>query len=175
MKDLEKCESEGEAVYQTTIMMDIIDRHRLDGKLDYACESAWKCMPMPRRQPLSNDMSQPKPDPVVAFKSSELLHEIQISMLGRLTGYVCPEVFNEQNGKRAFHFFSIEAKGAKGEANNLAALRQNSNTASQGLYNMYMVMREANRMDEFIEKIRSYSAVATSTSAHFRVHRAVKL
>lgn len=174
-KDLEKCETEGEAVYQRTIMMEILDRHRLDGKLDYACESPWKCMPMPQRQPALRQMCQPKPDLTVAFKRRELLKDIQILLLGGLRGHICPEAFNEQNSKRAFYFFSVETKGAKGEANNSTALRQNLNTASQGLYNMYMVMREAKKVDQFLEKVRFFSAVATSAGVHFRVHRAVML
>jgi hypothetical protein len=42
-------------------MMDLFDRHSLDGQLDYICEAPWCSARMPRRDE-SLQLAQPKPD-----------------------------------------------------------------------------------------------------------------
>ncbi len=49
--DLAKCEISDEAIFQRTIMMELIDRHQLSDILDYTCESPWTCIStMPQRK-----------------------------------------------------------------------------------------------------------------------------
>jgi hypothetical protein len=54
--DLEKCEGADEATFRRTIMIDIIDRHKLDHKLDWVCESPQTCTCMPQK--MSGALSQ---------------------------------------------------------------------------------------------------------------------
>ncbi len=90
---------------------------------------------------------------------------------------MCPESAKENHRGRAFHFLSIEVKGASGEIANWTAHRQNFNTASQALHNMYFFMNEAGpeTLEAFYKQVRFYSVVATSGIFHVRVHRAIKL
>ena len=76
---------------------------------------------------------------------------------------------------RAFHFFSMEVKGWQADLGNQVAFYQNLNTASQALHNLYVFMKEAGDEKNFFEKVRFYSAVATTAGFAVRVHRAFEL
>lgn len=176
--DLLKCAASEEAVFQRTVMMDLIDRHQLGGTLDYTCESQWQCARMPQRGgELANRMPKPKPDLAVAFISKPILPSFQQADLGDFRNTMCPENVKEGQYHRAFHFLSIEAKGASGDIANCKAHRQNFNTATQALHNMYFFMQKAGteQLKGFFEKVRFYSVVATSKSFFVRVHRAVRV
>lgn len=174
--DLLKCESSDEALFQRTIMMDLIDRHNLENPLDYVCESAWQCARMPRKDQGPVEITQPKPDLAVAFKTTSLVPVFEVLDLGLLKSHMCPEGAKEGKDDRAFHFFSMEVKGARAESeNSTIAVRQNFNTATQALHNIYLFMKKADDESTFFEKVRFYSAIATSVGFQVRVHRAVKL
>lgn len=176
--DMSKCKLSDEAIFQRTIMMDLISRYQHADTLDYTCESQWDCFRMPQRGgELAKRMPMPKPDLAVAFKASAILSTFQQADLGDYINIMCPEVFKEDKCDRAFHFLSIEAKGASGEIANWKAHRQNFNTATQALHNIYFFMKMAGEkeLEVFYKTVRFYSVVATSTTFYVRVHRAVEV
>jgi hypothetical protein len=67
---------------------------------------------------------------------------------------MCAELAKDANDGRAFHFFSMEVKGAQGDLANRVAYCQNFNTASQALHDMYLFMKKADKEDEFFSKAR---------------------
>ena len=172
--DLLKCEREQEAVFQRTIMMDAISRHKLGDLLDYTCESPWTCDPMPRRnsgEPYK--MALPKPDLAIAFKSRAIISPFAWPNLRPFMKYICPEAYKEGKADRVFHFFSLEVKGANFNPGDFIGVRQNLNAASQALHNMWTFMKIANQESTFFKDVRFFSATATSAGFQFRVHRAV--
>ncbi len=176
--DMSKCKKSDEAIFQRTIMMHLISRHQLGDTLDYTCESKWDCVPMPQRgAELARRMPMPKPDLAVAFKASALLGIYKQPDLGDYMNLMCPEKFREDKCDRAFHFLSIEAKGASGKIANWDAHRQNFNTATQALHNIYFFMKMVGgkELEQFFTKVRFYSVVATSSIFHVRVHRAIEI
>ncbi|KAL9116838.1 MAG: hypothetical protein Q9187_006633, partial [Circinaria calcarea] len=165
--DMEECQRSGEATFQRTIMMEIINRHKLGDYLKYSCESTWTCQPMPRT--ISKDfdrMTMPTPDLAVSFKTSALIDALRLNRLSQWMSLICPESLKENKVDRAFHFFSLEAKNAQMASQSNVALRQNFNVASLALHNMYMVMRKANMEDVFFKDVRFFSATATSSGFH---------
>ncbi len=177
--DFAKCEISDVAIFQRTIMMELIDRHQLSDTLDYACESPWTCIStMPQRKSdFGHLMPKPKPDLAVAFKADSLLPILQQNDLRSWRSIMCPESAKETNRARAFHFLSIEVKGAPGKIEDWTAHRRNFSTASQALHNMYFFMNEAGQemLEAFYKQVRFYSVVANSGIFHVRVHRAIKL
>lgn len=172
--DVEKCTLSDEALFQRTVMMDVMDRHRLNPALDYTCETRWTCNRMPH--PPEGDaskMSKPKPDLAVAFNFESVADLRYLPKLKDWKGYMCPEASKENKDNRAFHFFSMEVKGAQFAVGDNVGHRQNHNTATQALHNMYMFMKRANAVETFLNKVRFYSAMGTSSGFHIRVHRAV--
>ncbi|MCJ1473888.1 hypothetical protein MMC13_002543 [Lambiella insularis] len=175
--DLLKCGTCDEALFQRTIMMEILDRYKLGDHLDYTCESAWTCASMPRRNGDGRyRLAKPKPDIAVSFKLDAVMSEADIPMLGVLRGCMCPESSKKEGSNdRAFTFFSMEVKDSQAKPGEPIANRQNFNTASQALFNIYQFMKKAGREEIFLEKVRFYSAVATPASCYIRVHRAVRV
>jgi hypothetical protein len=176
--DMSKCKKSHEAIFQRTIMMELIDRHKLDEQLDYICEALFISDRMPRRDK-KTELAQPKPDLAVAFTTTSLIPGDaslrRLALLGELQGHMCPEGKGSGQVDRAFHFFSIEVKGKLGKIGNNEAEFQNLNTASQALHNMYLFMKKADDVDTFLNKVRFFSIVATAQSFEVRVHRAVQL
>jgi hypothetical protein len=177
--DLSKSAISDEAIFQRTIMMDLINRHQLADTLDYTCESRWTCpSSMPHKNPeLAKKMPKPKPDLAVAFQADCLLPVFQQTDLDSLRSIMCPESSGEVKRDRAFHFLSIEVKKAKGQLDSWVAHRQNFNTATQALHNIWYFMDLAGKesLEIFYKKVRFYSVVATPGSFHVRVHRAIEL
>jgi len=66
-------------------------------------------------------------------------------------------------------------KGWQGDLGNQVAFCQNLNTASQALHNLYVFLQKAGDERVFYEKVRFYSAVATTAGFEVRVHRAFEL
>ena len=174
--DLIKCDNSQEAIFQRTIMIDVIDRHKLGTMLDYTCESIWTCKAMPRLNATENyTMAPPKPDLAVAFRSEVVVSDFSLPRMKPFLNYMCPEAYRESNADRAFHFFSLEAKGAQFSDRDFIGFRQNHNTASQALYNMWTFMKVAGMEREFFKEVRFFSATATSAGFQVRMHRAVEL
>jgi hypothetical protein len=177
--DLMKCKVSDEAILQRTIMMDLINRHHLEDTLDYTCESQWSSpSTIPQRDSaLASRMPKPKPDLAIAFKGTSLLSRFRQADLQNYRGVMFPESSKQVKRDRAFHFLSIEVKGALGENENWSVHQQNFNTATQALHNMFIFMKLAGKeaLEEFYKKVRFFSVVATSKAFHVRVHRAIRL
>lgn len=174
--DLQESQVAGEATFQRTIMMEIINRHKLGDCLKYSCESLWICQPMPKKKSENFDrMAAPKPDLAVSFRTSAVIDELRRNRLSYLTQYISPESLKEDKIDRAFHFFSMEVKNAQTSSKDNIALRQNFNVASQALHNIYMVMRLAKMEDFFFREVRFFSVTATCSGFHVRCHRAVRV
>jgi hypothetical protein len=177
-KDMSKCRVSDEPIFQRTVMMELINRHELAATLDYTCESRWTCERLPHRgSDFALRMPMPRPDLAVAFKATSILDEFQQCDLGNMIKVMCPEAYKEEKCDRAFHFLAIEVKGALGHITDWEAHRQNFNTASQALHNIYFFMEKAGPedLDAFFSKVRFYSVVATTSTFYIRVHRAIKL
>jgi hypothetical protein len=171
--DLVKCQSSHEALFQRTIMMDLIDRCNLDSILDYVCEVSWIAKPVPSKD-RSVEIVEPVPDLAVAFRTTSLIrNEKYLPELGSLRYHMCPEGVVDDSCERAFHFFSVEVKGKRGDIE--VAKKQNLITASQGLYNMYLFMKETGHLNIFFDQVRFFSVAAAGNYFEVRVHRAVKV
>ncbi|KAF3768502.1 hypothetical protein M406DRAFT_71500 [Cryphonectria parasitica EP155] len=185
--DLQKTRNDPlEPVFQRTIMMSMIDRHRLlydreDATipiLDFSVERIWKCPPMPSRvlfDPQPKCLTQPKADLALAFRQFAIFqrrrwHDLPDAMRSLL----CYE--GQATGKevRVLHFMTIEGKNSFKTPDDEVALSQNLNNASQSLHNMYEFFREAGdeHVQIFFEKVRFFSCVSTSKGIKIRVHRA---
>ncbi len=179
--DKSRCARSNEAKFQRTVMMDILDRHKLNENTDYDCEAPWHSRRFPCRDCSAEQcrISMPTPDLAVGFRSNSLLMDDEVSVawtrLKSLEGHIFPEGTTLHQKDRAFHFFSMEVKGKRGTLDNKTAQAQNLNTASQALYNIYRCMKEANELNLFFEEIRVFSAVATVEGFWLRVHRAIKV
>lgn len=178
--DLIKCQASlNEAVFQRTIMMDLINRHHLENALDYTCESQWssECTIPQRNSTLASRIPKPRPDLAVAFKTKSILGSFKQADLQVYKSLMCPESSARDKRDRAFHFLSIEAKKNSGQIGDAEAQDQNFNTASHALHNIYFFMKMAGQefLKLFYEKVRFFSVVATGRSFHVRVHRAVEV
>lgn len=132
---------------------------------------------MPRNMPVDAlPTCQPRPDLAVAFKRSSLINTPKFTKLQTLRTQMCPEVTTDAQGeRRAFHFFSLEAKKPDAHKGESLASLQNLNTATQALYNIYVFMKRAQMEQKFFKEVRFYSIIATSQVFEVRVHRAVEL
>lgn len=170
--DMQRCKISDEAVYQRTIMMDILDRHKLTESLDYNCEAQWTCLPVPSGIKWGWQLPSPRPDLFVAFKARAILNMRDWPDLQNLRDYMCPETAKQGYTNRAFPFFAMEVKGAQADLGNVAASYQNLNTASQALYNIYLFMAMANDLEIFHRDVRFFSVISTSSTFQLRMHRA---
>lgn len=175
--DMSKCDVAYEEMFHRTIMMNLIDRHSLADILDYVCEVPWNCERMPRRRPVGSlETCKPKPDLAVAFKRSSLIGHLEFTVLNRLRTTMCPETAEDENDdRRAFHFFSLEAKKPDANRGETLASLQNLNTATQALHNIYVFMKIAEQEQVFFDDVRVFSIVASSQVFEVRMHRAMKI
>ena len=179
--DMSKCTRSNEAKFQRTIMMTILNRQELDEKLDFECEAEWKSERFPCLNCIIKTckLVKPKPDLAVAFQSESLLPSDGINgdweRLRDFESHIFPEGNQQYQKERAFHFFSMEAKGKLGQIGNQKAHFQNLNTASQALYNIYYCMKRTNDLDTFFDKVRVFSATATVEGFLVRVHWPLKI
>ena len=175
-----KCLSGGEAIFQRSLMMSMIDRYRIftdpGNSLDFSVEESWLCPPMPTRGLLSKDqqiIALPSPDLCVCFRTEKVLSQIcrrglsqamlKMIMVG---GRSIPQC------KRSFPFLILEAKNGATSHSRETALAQCLNTASQALHNMYEFFREAGMTSEFFDNVRFFTVAATASGCIFRMHRA---
>ncbi|KAI0799227.1 hypothetical protein GGR55DRAFT_692851 [Xylaria sp. FL0064] len=148
--------------------MSMIDRHRFIYKtgeprspvLDFAVERTWKCLPMPSMAFRRNDtevLTAPKPDLALAFDRDA--------------------IFDPRYQVRVFHFVTIEAKSSFKTLDDPTALSQVLNNSSQSLHVMYELFREAGEehLQTFFDKVRVFSAIATSKGIKVNVHRACRI
>lgn len=120
--DLRKVSNDSlEAIFQRTILMSMINRHRLiygqrDAIIDFAVEKPWACPPMPTRQFINADpksLSQPKADLALAFHHRAIFQERYWDYLPlALRNMVCYEGNETISQSRIFHFMTIESKSS---------------------------------------------------------------
>ncbi|KAJ2982212.1 hypothetical protein NUW58_g6493 [Xylaria curta] len=189
--DLEKSiHDPDEPVFRHTIMMSMIDRHRLiysggdDNQrvIDFAVERPWTCPPMPTRvsKDLQSDgkfLTQPKPDLAIAFCRNHLFPKHWQSLPQATRDIVCYEGRGKTKTARAFHFMTVEGKQPYKTVDDNIALSQCLNNASQSLHNMYEFFKEAGEehLDIFFDRVRFFSAVSTTRGVKIRIHRACRV
>lgn len=185
--DLQKTRDDPlEPVFQRTIMVSMIDRHRFiyDREeasipiLDFAVERTWKCPPMPSRvlfDPQPKCLTQPKADLALAFRQFAIFQrESWQELPDAMRSLICYEGQATGREVRVFHFMTIEGKNSFKTPDDEVGLSQNLNNASQSLHNMYEFFREAGdeHLRTFFDKVRFFSCVSTSKGIKIRVHRA---
>jgi hypothetical protein len=186
--DQAKCnKGSNEALFQRTLMMSLIARHRLiyardptpQCLLDFSVEESWGCPAMPTRAYWKGEsfLTQPKPDLAVCFDRKALIPDHLWNDMPRATKRLaCYESADEIGGARVFHFFTIEAKKAKTSTGDTVGMRQSLNNSSQALHNMFEFFREAGPQheDTFFAKVRFFSVVASTEGLAIRTHRATR-
>lgn len=192
--DKAKCTpASSEALYQRTLMMNLIARHFLIYQLDsskqqifdFSVEEPWGCLPMPSRllwalpkgqKSEAKFLTQPKPDLAVCFKREAVISEWMWKQLPEPTkGLACFEN-SSSNVSRIFHFLTVEAKKAMLDIDSPQALHQCLNNASQALHNMFEFFRDAGPDHEqvFYDKVRFFSVVANRKGIIIHIHRAIR-
>ena len=133
---------------------------------------------MPRRDQ-KIQLSHPKPDLTIAFKTTSLLPEdcalTDLRGLGSLVSHLFPEGTSDGGIDRTFHFLSIEVKGKNGKVGNVPPRDQNLNTAAQALHNIFVVIKKAELEETFFREVRVFCIVATTACFELRVHRPIRL
>jgi hypothetical protein len=83
---------------------------------------------------------------------------------------------DEFGSKKAFLFFTIEAKKASASIDDSVARKQNLNNASQSLHQMYEFFKDAGPQheEEFFAKVRFFSVVSSTKGFAIRIHRATR-
>ena len=178
-----------EAIFQRTIMMNLIARHCLIYRrdtsrprlLEISVEEFWTCSPAPSRAFVEGGgslLTKPKPDLAVSFCRERLLPDLSwISLPFATQSLASYESLCYPARRKVFHFLVIEAKKGMSSTADPAALLQSLNNASQSLYNMYEFFREAGSDHEqkFFEEVRVFSIIATTEGLTFRIHRATRV
>jgi len=178
-----------EAIFQRTMMMNLIARHCLIYRrdtsrlrlLEISVEEFWTCSPAPSRAFVEGEgslLTKPKPDLAVSFCRERLLSDLSwISLPLATQSLASYENLRHTARRKVFHFLTIEAKKGMTSTADSAALLQSLNNASQSLYNMYEFFREAGSDHEqkFFEEVRFFSVVATTEGLTFRIHRATRV
>ena len=192
--DKAKCTPDSsEALYQRTLMINLISRHSLIYQFDsskqqifdFSVEEPWGCLPMPSRvlwdipkgrESEAKFLTQPKPDLAVCFIREAVISDSMWKTLPEPTkGLACFEN-SLKNDSRIFHFLAIEAKKAMVDTESPQALHQCLNNASQALHNMFEFFRDAGPKHEqlFYDKVRFFSIVANRRGLIVRIHRAIR-
>lgn len=171
--DIAKCRVEAENVFQKTIMMKSINRHRLHEFLDYGTEKLWHSNTPPSKT--GRYMNKPKPDVAIGFRSKVLFPKSvsqKTSLSKELQRYLCPEM----TSNRAFPFFMLEVKGSMSDINAENAKAQGLISATHALYNIWQFIKGNEELEtEFFTKFRIFTAAANGATFWMRAHRAVKL
>ena len=192
--DTAKCTADpSQALYQRTLMINLIARHLLiyqfdtskEQIFDFSVEEPWGCSPMPsrllwaitqRQKSGAKYLTQPKPDLAVSFKREAVISDRMWKTLPEPTkGLACFEN-SSSNASRIFHFLAVEAKRAMLDLDSPQALYQCLNNASQALHNMFEFFRDAGPEHEqvFYDKVRFFSVVANRKGIIVRIHRAIR-
>ncbi|KAF7508193.1 hypothetical protein GJ744_009490 [Endocarpon pusillum] len=185
--DQDKCnEGSKEALFQRTLMMSLIARHRFiyhtDASrirsLDFSVEEPWSCPPMPTRayKKRTKFLTQPKPDLAVSFCRHTLMSNSLWNKMPKATQRLACCEISRTTSTRVFPFFTIEAKKAEASSGNTVGKLQSLNNASQALHNMFEFFRDAGPQheDKFFNEVRFFSVVASTEGLTIRIHRATK-
>ena len=192
--DKAKCTPDSsEALYQRTLMINLIARHLLiyqfdsskEQIFDFSVEEPWGCLPMPSRllweiskgkKSEAKFLTQPKPDLAVCFKREAVISDRMWKTLPEPTRRLACFENSSSSASRVFHFLAVEAKKAMLDLGSPQALHQCLNNASQALHNMFEFFRDAGPEHEqvFYNKVRFFSVVANKTGIIVRIHRAIR-
>jgi len=186
--DQAKCnEGSNEALFQRTLIMSLIARHRWiydrdDTKvryLDFGVEESWSCPPMPTRAYRKGlkFLTQPKPDLAVSFRRPAVMsNSLWNRMPDATQRLACCGNLGAHWGSRVFPFFTIEAKKTMISNGDTVGMLQSLNNASQALHNMYEFFKDAGQTHEenFFGKVRFFSVVASTEGLTIRIHRATQ-
>jgi hypothetical protein len=184
--DRAKCdEGFSEALFQRTVMMSLIARHRLiypcdasnQQRLDFSVEEIWNCPPMPTRayEKGAKFLTRPKPDLAVFFRREALISDRLWNNMPKATkSLACYENDKEVGETRVFHFFTIEAKKQGFSSKDTVGKRQSLNNASQALHNMFEFFRDAGHEKTYFTKVRFFSVVASTEGLTIYIHRATQ-
>lgn len=186
--DQAKCnEGSKEALFQRTLMMSLIARHRfifhIDASrtqiLDFSVEEPWTCPPMPTRayKKRLKFLTQPKPDLAVSFCRHTLISNSLWNNMPEATRRLARcEISGIIPDTRIFPFFTIEAKKAETSSGDTVGKLQSLNNASQALHNMFEFFRDAGPQHEkkFFSEVRFFSVVASTEGLTIHIHRATK-
>ncbi|KAJ2984431.1 hypothetical protein NUW58_g6061 [Xylaria curta] len=173
-KDLTRCGRSGEAVFQRTAMLSIIDRWQLNDMFDFNCEGHWSLQgeyPLPSIQGVEDKVSGPKPDLAIFFNTEALLGSDGFS--APIPPILKSCIFPDNYIRRCFPFVFIEAKEAFHDIT--TALYTNMHSASQALFNIYTWMRKAGQTDAFFQSVRLFSIAINAEKVIVRTHRAKPL
>lgn len=166
--DLARCREANESVLQGAVMQTIIDRYQLHEILDYNCDGLWSQSKDNQVFSTQDDtVPMPKPDLAMSFTLDSLTdEEYNAPIPNDIKDCIRPD-----GGERCFPFLFMEAKKAATDLDE--ALRQNMNSASQALFNIYTWMLRAGHEDLFCQDVRIFSMVLNAKDLSVRVHRAV--
>ncbi|KAI0873680.1 hypothetical protein GGS24DRAFT_517387 [Hypoxylon argillaceum] len=178
--DLKKAiKDERDATFQRTVIMSMLDRHRLiynltDGNqsvLDFAVQSTWNCPFMPTRA-LKRDkpdrvLSRPKPDISIAFRLQSIIEDGLICTIPEATRRIMTYEAEDGTGtQRAFHFLMIEPENEDKTSNSIDGQLRNINSASQSLHCLYEFFNEADRQEVQCDKSCCTPGAATVTAGN---------
>ena len=186
-RDQDQCDgTSNEALFQRTIMMNLISRHSIidyrdDNNqlcLDFSVEEPWTCPPMPTRaySTARKFLTAPKPDLAVCFRREALIpHQMWHRLPYATRLLACYENMVNIWTPKVFHFFAIEAKKGGAASDDTVGKRQSLNNASQALHNMYEFFRDAGPQHEqvFFDQVRFFSIGASTEGLTIRIHRAI--
>ena len=171
-RDLKKCETENVSVFWNTIMMGMIQRHRLRGKLGWTTQSEWCSASPPAKSGTWMRVDRPKPDLMLAFQTRDIIQDSEWELYPaflNLEKYFSPES-SSHGSHRAFPFCFIEATSALVVCRDLVALHQCLNVASHALHNIWMFLRETENGKDSMKSIRVYSISAGGHGIVVRAH-----
>ncbi|MCJ1281870.1 hypothetical protein MMC26_001193 [Xylographa opegraphella] len=186
-RDQDQCDgASNEALFQRTIMMNLISRHSIidyrdDNNqlcLDFSVEEPWTCPPMPTRAYYKQRkfLTIPKPDLAVCFRREAIMpHNVWHRLPDATRLLVCYENMANIWTPKMFHFFTIEAKKGGVVSDDTVGKRQSLNNASQALHNMYEFFRDAGPQHKklFFDKVRFFSVGASTEGLTIRIHQAI--
>ena len=164
---LTKCLAENEAALQRTVMMSVFHHYWLDEIFDWKAEGKWS-QPLDVRLPSSEDdeIPSPKPDLAISFTRQSFTGNEDDSdpIPQELERCISPG-----GGDKCFPFLIMEVKRAAADLGD--AYLANLHSASQALYNMYLWMHRADRLETFFQQVRIFSFVFNAQDLNVRVHR----
>lgn len=184
--DMRKCSISNEQVYQCTIMMKAINRHKntqLNANLDWTLGVKWGSPhpPPPMIETLPQkiapvQLNAPEPDCSVGFRPRRIFDPGDRELFPLdLLKFVEPENTPSNDDKRAFPFLIMEVKGIGSKVSGRDASFQSMNVGAHALYNMWTIMKQKPGGEEtFFKDVRVFTAGGHAKEFWIRVHSAVK-
>ena len=156
-----------------TILMEILESKTLPNMFVVVYRERWKSrgalpcvIPEKGLKPSSPMPSGPRPDTAVFF-NTWTIKSYGSSFPSDLDQYLWPLGY----GEHCLPFLSIECQKIS-KTLDWARIR-NFHATNQALYNIYMLMKEADKLDDFFKKIRAFSIAMNAETFEVRVHRGI--